>query len=81
MTSTGTTVHQLTAGNIIVPAIGFAATFAFDFSLPEQVGVVLMAIADWKMSDFKAACAYAASQGWLIVEEDALTLTVGLAAA
>ena len=64
-----------------MPAIGFAATFAFDFSLPEQVGVVLMAIADWKISDFKAACAYAASQGWLIVEEDALTLTVGLAAA
>ena len=24
-------------------------------------------IGDWKMPDFKAACAYAASQGWLIV--------------
>jgi hypothetical protein len=37
---------------------------------------------DWKMPDFKAACAYAASQGWLIVEDDAVTLTVaGLAAA
>ena len=30
---------------VIVPAIGFATTFAFDLSLPEQVGVVLMAIA------------------------------------
>ena len=39
-------------------------------------------IGDWKMPDFKAACAYAASQGWLIVEDDALTLTTaGLAAA
>ena len=34
------------------------------------------------MPDFKAACAYAASQGWLIVQDDALTLTTaGLAAA
>ena len=30
---------------VIVPAIGFATAFAFDLSLPEQVGVVLMAIA------------------------------------
>src|SRR5580693_4778090 len=30
---------------VIVPAIGFATTFAFDLSLPEQVGVVLVAIA------------------------------------
>jgi hypothetical protein len=34
------------------------------------------------MPDFKAACAYAASQGWLIVRDDTLTLTTaGLAAA
>ena len=33
------------------------------------------------MPNFKAACAYAVSQGWLIVEDDALTLTTaGLAA-
>jgi hypothetical protein len=32
-------------------------------------------IGDWKMPEFKAACAYAASQGWLIVEGDVLTLT------
>jgi hypothetical protein len=39
-------------------------------------------IGDWKMSDFKAACSYAVSQGWLIVEDDVLTLTTaGLAAA
>ena len=33
-------------------------------------------IGDWKMPAFKAACAYAAAQGWLIVEDDTLTLTV-----
>jgi hypothetical protein len=39
-------------------------------------------IGDWKMPDFKAAGSYAASQGWLIVENGALTLTTaGLAAA
>ena len=39
-------------------------------------------IGDWKMPDFRAACSYAASQGWLIVEDDTLTLTTaGLAAA
>ena len=39
-------------------------------------------IGDWKMPDFKAACAYAASQGWLIVQDDVLTLTTaGLGAA
>ena len=39
-------------------------------------------IGDWKMPDFKAACTYAVSQGWLIVEDDTLTLTTaGLAAA
>ena len=39
-------------------------------------------IGDWKMPDFNAACSYAVSQGWLIVSNDALTLTTaGLAAA
>jgi hypothetical protein len=39
-------------------------------------------VGDWKMPDFKAACIYAASQGWLIVRDDVLTLTTaGLAAA
>jgi hypothetical protein len=39
-------------------------------------------IGDWLMPDLKTACAYAASQGWLIVSDDALTLTTaGLAAA
>jgi hypothetical protein len=38
-------------------------------------------IGDWKMPD-RAACTYAVSQGWLIVEDDGLTLTTaGLAAA
>jgi hypothetical protein len=32
-------------------------------------------VGDWKMPDFRAACAYAASQGWLAVEDDVLTLT------
>jgi hypothetical protein len=39
-------------------------------------------VGDWKMPDFKAGCAYAVSQGWLIVENDTLTLTTaGLTAA
>ena len=39
-------------------------------------------VGDWKMPDFKAACSYAVSQGWLIVQHDTLTLTTaGLAAA
>ena len=32
-------------------------------------------IGDWKMPAFRAACSYAASQGWLIAEDDVLTLT------
>jgi hypothetical protein len=40
------------------------------------------AIGDWQMPTFRMACAYAASQGWLIVENDAVTLTTaGLRAA
>ena len=39
-------------------------------------------VGDWKMSQFKLACSYAASQGWMIVQDNALTLTTaGLAAA
>ena len=39
-------------------------------------------VGDWKMPDFRAACSYPASQGWLIVRDDVLTLTTaGLAAA
>lgn len=39
-------------------------------------------IGDWTMPDFRAACGYAGSQGWLIVQDDLLTLsTAGLAAA
>jgi hypothetical protein len=39
-------------------------------------------IGDWSMPDFRGACVYAASQGWLIVQGDLLTLTTaGLAAA
>ena len=39
-------------------------------------------VGDWKMPDFKAASAYAVSQGWLIVVDDTLMLTTaGLAAA
>jgi hypothetical protein len=38
-------------------------------------------VGDWKMSAFEAACAYAASQGWLIVWDDRLTLTIAGSAA
>jgi hypothetical protein len=51
------------------------ATLTLDDLADTEVG-------DWKMPDFRAACSYAASQGWLIVEDDTLTLTTaGLAAA
>jgi hypothetical protein len=34
------------------------------------------------MPDYRLACRYAASQGWLVIDEDCLTLTTaGLAAA
>jgi hypothetical protein len=39
-------------------------------------------VGDWKMPNFKLACAYAVSQGWLVVADDILTLTTaGTAAA
>jgi len=38
-------------------------------------------VGDWKMPDFKIACAYAASQGWLVMEGDALMLTTAGSAA
>ena len=39
-------------------------------------------VGDWKMPDFKMACDYAVSQGWLTIEGGTLTLTAaGLAAA
>ena len=39
-------------------------------------------IGDWKMPDFRAACSYSVSQGWLVLRNDTLTLTTaGLAAA
>jgi hypothetical protein len=39
-------------------------------------------VGDWTMPEFRTASAYAASQGWLIVEDDALTpTTAGSAAA
>lgn len=39
-------------------------------------------VGDWKMPDYRLACRYAASQGWLVIDDDCLTLTTaGLAAA
>jgi hypothetical protein len=39
-------------------------------------------IGDWTMRNFRDACGYAASQGWLIVKDDVLVLTTaGLRAA
>ena len=44
--------------------------------------VVETEIGDWKMPEFKGCCHYAASQGWLTIEGDCLTLAVaGIAAA
>jgi hypothetical protein len=30
-------------------------------------------VGDWKMPDYRAACSYAASRGWLTVENDVPT--------
>jgi hypothetical protein len=38
-------------------------------------------VGDWKMPDFKIACTYAASQGWLVIDGDALMLTTAGSAA
>jgi hypothetical protein len=38
-------------------------------------------VGDWKMPDFKMACTYAASQGWLVIEGDSLILTTAGSAA
>jgi hypothetical protein len=39
-------------------------------------------IGDWKMPEFRSACVYAASQGWLFVANDTVALTTaGMAAA
>jgi hypothetical protein len=38
-------------------------------------------VGDWMMPDFKMACTYAASQGWLVIEGDTLTLTTAGSAA
>ena len=39
-------------------------------------------IGDWTMPNYRRACRYAASQGWLVVGHDTLTLTIaGLRAA
>jgi hypothetical protein len=38
-------------------------------------------VGDWKMPDFKMACTYAASQGWLVIEGNALMLTTAGSAA
>ena len=38
-------------------------------------------VGDWKMPDFKMACTYAASQGWLVIEGNTLTLTTAGSAA
>jgi hypothetical protein len=38
-------------------------------------------VGDWKMPDFKIACAYATSQGWLVIDRDTLTLTTAGSAA
>ena len=40
------------------------ATLALDALAETEVG-------DWKMPDYRAACAYATSQGWLIVRDGA----------
>jgi hypothetical protein len=43
--------------------------------------LMLNDLGDWKMPDYKMACTYAASQGWLIIKDDSLMLTTAGSAA
>ena len=49
---------------VIVPAIGFATTITFGLALPEQVGVVLMAIAPGAPLALRRALASGADEGF-----------------
>ena len=55
-------------------SIGGRLNYLDDLAETSEVG-------DWKMLDYRMACAWTPVQGWLIVEGDTLTLTTaGLAA-
>jgi hypothetical protein len=60
--------------DVVVYAMGRRIGDKDDLAETSEVG-------DWKMPDFKIACAYAASQGWLVIEDDALMLTTAGSAA
>jgi predicted Na+-dependent transporter len=57
-------VRGLISVLVIVPAIGFATTIAFGLTLPEQVGVVLMAIAPGAPLALRRALASGADEGF-----------------
>ena len=57
-------VRGLISVLVIVPAIGFATTFAFGLTLPEQVGVVLMVIAPGAPLALRRALASGADEGF-----------------
>ncbi len=57
-------VRGLVSVLVIVPTIGFATTIAFGLALPEQVGVVLMAIAPGAPLALRRALASGADEGF-----------------
>ena len=57
-------VRGLVSVLVIVPAIGFVTTIAFGLALPEQVGVVLMAIAPGAPLALRRALASGADEGF-----------------
>ena len=57
-------VRGLVSVLVIVPTIGFATTIAFGLALPEQVGVVLMAIAPGAPLALRGALASGADEGF-----------------
>jgi BASS family bile acid:Na+ symporter len=57
-------VRGLVSVLVIVPGIGFATTIAFGLALPEQVGVVLMAIAPGAPLALRRALASGADEGF-----------------
>jgi hypothetical protein len=69
-------------GRMLLDIIVYSKSCRIDHKLALDDLAETTEIGDWKMPDFKGACTFAASQGWLVIEKDGLTLTTaGLAAA
>jgi hypothetical protein len=67
--------HRLLAIIVYEKACRIGGTLTLDDLAETEIG-------DWTMPNFRVATAYATAQGWIVVQDDALTLTTaGLRAA